>query len=97
MEEKIQIIRDYLKKQFPSADHADQNDFDRMGHKFRITTNDHVMLTSVSREFIEDNNSKVIITILDRINLRNLLNDNPKSTIIVTSSGTRIETRNCIF
>ena len=93
-EEKIQAIRDYLQKQFPSASHADQNDFDRIGHMFRIVTKDHLMLASISRELLEDNNSGTIISILDRINLKKLLENNPTATVIVTSFGAKIDPRN---
>ena len=93
-EEKIQSIRDYLKDQFPSAEHADKYDFNKMGYKFRITTENHVMLALISKELIMFNNSETIISIIDRINISKLLTSNPKSIVIVTSSGVRIEPRN---
>jgi cation transport regulator ChaB len=91
---KIQSIRDYLQEHFPSADHADKDDFDRKGHMFSITTEKHVMIASISRELIEDNNSERIISILGNINIISLLNNNPKSIVVVRSSGIKIEPKN---
>ncbi len=92
--EKIKAISDYLKEHFPSAEHADKHDFERMGHMFRIVTKEHVMLAVVAREFSEDNNLKTILATLDRIDISKLLKDNPTSTIVITSHGPRIESRN---
>ena len=84
---KIQSIREYLQKHFADAHHADKEDFDRIGHKFRITTKSSVLLTSISRELIDDNDSETIISKLDNIDLVNLLKGNPESTVIVRRSG----------
>jgi len=84
-QEKIQAIRSYLQKLFPSAEHEDMFDLDRMGHKFRIITENHVMLTLIRRKLIDCNDSEAIISILNRINISKLLKDNPTSTVIVNN------------
>jgi hypothetical protein len=61
---------------------------------FSITTEKHVMIASISRELIEDNNSERIISILSNINIISLLNNNPKSIVVVRSSGIKIEPKN---
>lgn len=91
--EKIKAINYYLQEQFPSAEYADKDDFVRMGHMFRIVTKEHVMIAVISREFIEDNNSKTILSTLEKIDISKLLKDNPKSTVIITSHGPRIAER----
>jgi len=85
MNEKIQSIRSYLQQLFPSAEHADKFDLDKMGYKFRIVTEDHVMLTLIKRRLIDCNNSEEIISILKKINIGELLKNNPTSTIIVNN------------
>lgn len=91
--EKIEAISYYLQEHFPSAEHADKDDFARIGHMFRITTKEHVMLAVISREFMEDNNLKTILSTLAKIDISKLLKDNPKSTVIITSHGPRITER----
>jgi hypothetical protein len=61
-EQKIKAIGNYFKTNFPNEDHADKFDFDRRSYLFRITTKDHVLLASVSEEFIEDNSQETIIS-----------------------------------
>jgi len=85
--DKIQSIREYLQERFADAHHADKEDFDRVGQKFRVTTKSSVLLTFISSELIDDNDTETIISKLDNINLVNLLKENPESTVIVRSSG----------
>ncbi len=86
--DKLQAIREYLFEHFPYAKHLDdKNDFDRFGHKFRIVTKDQVLLTSISRQFIEDNEASEIVKVLDKIGIVDLLKENPTATIVVKSDG----------
>lgn len=88
---KIQSIRDYLLKHFPSDNHDDQFDFDRDGQKFRIKTKDCIYLALVSREFVEDNESNTILSRLNKYDVRNILQSNPSALVIITNSGVRLE------
>jgi len=90
---KIESIRNYLQNKFPGAHHKDKDDFDREGHLFRITTPESVMLTSISRELIDDHEAETIISKLEKIDLPNLLINNSKSTVVVKSSGVDLEPR----
>jgi hypothetical protein len=91
--EKIQAIKDYLQKKFPDMIHADMNDSERDGHKFKITAPKYVLLTSITRELINDFSPKDIIAKFNNINLTTLMVDNPKSTIVVKSLDFEIEPR----
>ena len=86
----IQTIHEYLQKEFPSAKHVESmEDRERLGHKFIITTKDHVMIASISRKFIDDTDLKTAILELNDIEIINLLKKNPDSTIVVRGKSYR--------
>ncbi|MEK6742509.1 MAG: hypothetical protein AABZ15_02815 [Nitrospirota bacterium] len=83
----LQAIRDYLRENFPADKHDDENDFERCRHKFRIITDDQILLLSISSEFVEDSDSETIIRRLKFLRVIDLLKTNPKSTIVVWQHG----------
>ncbi|MEE9912995.1 MAG: hypothetical protein K4571_14880 [Deltaproteobacteria bacterium] len=93
-EQKLKAISNYFKTNFPNEDHAGKFDFDRFSYLFRITTKDHILLASVSEEFIEDNSQETIISKLKDIDICKLLIENPKLKISVTGKGVSIIPRN---
>lgn len=92
-QDKIKAISDYLKKQFPDADHDNREDGQTMSQMFRIVTKEHVMLASVSRELIDDESAKVIVSRIEKWDVVNLLKQHPKETVIVRSTGVNIVSR----
>ncbi|MEN8250702.1 MAG: hypothetical protein ABFS32_17345 [Bacteroidota bacterium] len=92
-QDKIQAIQDYLKKQFPDADHENKEDVQTMSQLFRIVTEEHVMLASVSRELIDDESAEVIMSRIERWDVVSLLKQHPEETVVVTSKGSSIVPR----
>ena len=90
---KIQSIRDYLLKYFPNDSHEDKYDFDRDVHKFKIRTVDNVLLALFSKEYLEDNDTKSIISNLEKIGLSDVLRKNESLNVIITNDGIKFESK----
>ena len=92
-DDKIQTIRDYLSKHFPNCALEDKHDFSRGAQTFRIETENGILLAIFSEEFIEDNDSKAIISKIDKWNLTDQLRNNSSALVIVTNHGIRFESK----
>lgn len=90
---KIQSIRDYLQKHFPSSIHDDMNDFSRGAHKFKIKTASGILLVLFSEEFIDVNDSETIVSKLEKFNLIYHLRDSYSLIVIVTNNGIKFESK----
>ena len=90
-EEKLKIVRDFLKSQFPDYELADKYDFSRMAQTFRLTTVERFYLITVLRKFLDDHNASEIKKILERSKLDEYLNRYKKIHLIITSSGVKTE------
>ena len=58
-EDKLNVIREYLRSEFETENIDDKHDFDREAQTFRIDA-DRLYLITVAREFIDDNDSAEI-------------------------------------
>lgn len=84
---KIQAIKDYLKTQFPGAGHKTMYDHNRVGQKFIIATKDSVMVLSVSKAMIVDEDPATIISLLERKDVVDILKKHPDNVVVVRASG----------
>ncbi|MBI5524434.1 MAG: hypothetical protein HY910_17555 [Desulfarculus sp.] len=75
-EEKLQIIRECLRNDFPEYNLADKNDFDRIAWTFRLTTNEKIYLITIGRDYMDDRSASEIKEHLTSFGLRELFNDN---------------------
>ena len=91
--EKIQSIRDYLIKCFPKDSHEDKYDFDRDVHKFEIRSVKNIYLALFSKEYLEDNNSKSIVSELEKIGLSDILREDESLNVIITNDGIKFESK----
>ncbi len=91
-EEKLSVIRDYLRTEFAGFDLADQYDFDRIAQTFRLVKDQKIHLVTVRRNFIDDHTPSELSTILDRSHLKHYFSDEKISRIVVTQKGVQTET-----
>lgn len=93
LEQKLDVISNYLKTNFKDDDHAGKYDFDKMSYLFRITTNNHILLASFSQEFIDDTALEEIASKLENLDVCKLLLENPKSKIVIRNNSAHIVPR----
>ncbi len=91
-EEKLSIIRDYLRTEFAGFDLADQSDFDRIAQTFRLVKNQRIHLVTVRRNLIDGHTPSELSTILDQSHLKQYFSDEKVSRIVVTQNGIQTET-----
>ena len=81
----IEVIKDYLKQEFPDSDIEDEEDFDFHARTFKVTDGDRIHILKVSFDFASDT---------DAAGMKKLLNDediashmrNPKYTSVMISN-----------
>jgi hypothetical protein len=92
-ETKLEEISNYFKERFPNDEHTDKYDCEKFSYLFIIITKDHILISSFSKEFIDDHEPQEIISTLENINICKLLIENPKSNITIGNKGTHIVPR----
>jgi len=90
-EEKLNVVRNYLRNEFPGYDLHDRYDFDRVAHTFRLTSENKVHLVTVSREFLDDHNASEISSSLEKSQLGNCFQGENILRAIVTNHGIKLE------
>ncbi len=90
LDEKIEVIRRYLRIEFPDHIIEDQYNFDLGAQIFRVSKVDTPYIVRVTQEFIDDNDSASIEVILQRRNIANLIRENRGQKILLRSGDAEI-------
>ena len=90
-EEKLSVIRNYLRIEFADFDLADQYDFDRIAQTFRLVKDQKIHLITVSKNFIDDHATSELSTHLAISNLKQYFDDKKVSRIVLTKQGIQTE------
>lgn len=93
-EEKLSVIRNYLRIEFADFDLADQYDFDRIAQTFRLVKDQKIHLITVSKNFIDDHATSELSTHLAISNLKQYFDDEKVSRIVLTKKGIQTEKSN---
>jgi len=91
-EEKLRVIRNYLKTEFKDFDLDDAYDFDRIGQTFRLVKGQKIYLVTVQRAFIDDHTPSELSNILKHGHLTQYFLNEKVSRIVVTGKGIQTKT-----
>lgn len=89
-ETKLNVIREYLRKEFNSTNITDIKD--SLGQKYRIDESNRIYILIFTTKFIEDNDATSIPSQLKRVNLKNRFDDEKVKTILFAGLGEEIVT-----
>ena len=89
--EKIDVVRAYLKSEFPKSEIDDRWEFNRDAQSFRVNHEQQQFLITVSLEFFRDYPASAIETQLSRFRLADAMKQAGNRRVIVTTKGLRIE------
>jgi hypothetical protein len=90
-DEKLNVIRKYLRTVSPESEHADKYDFDRMAWTFRLYQKGKIQLVTFSREFIEDNAPGHISSFLEYEQVLKYFERESIKRVLVTGKGISTE------
>jgi hypothetical protein len=90
-EDKLSVIRNYLRTEFPGFDLEDRYDSDRIAQTFRLDEGQKIHLVTVSREFIDDHTPSEISMILQGSHLKQFFYGEKVTRVLVTSKGIKTE------
>jgi hypothetical protein len=86
-EDKLSVIRDYLRTEFPDFELDDRYDFDRIAQTFRLNAGQKTHLVTVSRKFIDDQTPARLSMILQESHLKQYFNNEKVARVLVTAEG----------
>ncbi len=91
--EKLNVIANYLKAEFPGCDLDDRYEFERIAQTFRLDDGKKTYLVTVSRAFIDDHTPSKISKILESFQVRKYFNGDKISRVIITNKGIKTEAK----
>jgi len=86
-EEKLRVIRDYLRTAFPGFGLYDWYDSGRIAQTFRLDKEETLHLVTIRRPFIDDHTPSEILGILRMSHLKKCFQDENVSCVLVTEKG----------
>lgn len=90
-EEKLRVIRNYLKTEFKDFDLTDKYDFNRIAQTFRLVKGKKIHLVTVQRAFIDDYTPSEIAAILKRSCLKDFFLNEKISRLVITNKDIQTE------
>jgi hypothetical protein len=85
-DDKLDVIREFLRVKFPGADYADEYDFDSIAWTFRLNRGGTTQLITFRRDFLDDR-SRVAISAFLETHLSSLIETPTNVRIIVSNKG----------
>jgi hypothetical protein len=86
-QEKLEEIREHLRKEFDVREITDEDDPDRNTHTFKFNISDRIYLLSFAKEFINDYDVDAIPMILAGISLKNFFEDEKVKKVVFREPG----------
>lgn len=83
---KLQVVRNYLAREFPGAIIDDQYDFDRCARTFRIRIDKDSLLLKVGENFLDDNSDVQVGNHLQNWKIASILRENRELGIFVSNN-----------
>ncbi|MDL1969823.1 MAG: hypothetical protein LWW94_02400 [Candidatus Desulfofervidaceae bacterium] len=88
-EEKLNVIREYLKTKFPDYTVDEGYEFDHSAQTFRLRRRNKMHFVIISEEFIDDREGSKIKTSLQKIPLKKYFHQEGVTCVIITNSSIR--------
>ena len=86
-EDKLSVIRTYLRTEFPDFELDDRYDFDRIAWTFRLNAGQKTHLVTVLRKFIDDHTFSGAPMIFQDSHLKQYFNNEKVTRVLVTTKG----------
>jgi len=86
-EDKLSVIRSYIRTEFPDFELDDRCDFDRNAWTFRLNAGQKIHLVTVLRKFMDDHTSEELSMIFQDSHLKQYFNNEKVTRVLVTTKG----------
>lgn len=90
-EDKVKVVTEYLRTEFPECEIENWNDSTHKAHHFRIVTKKSVFQAQISNEFLSGHDASQIPAKLRSFTLAEHLRDLPSDIVVVTQAGLKLQ------
>lgn len=87
----VEVIRDYLKQEFPDLEIDDREDFDFHAQTFKIVDGDRIYILKVSIDFASDTDEESLKKLLNDEDVASHMRNGEFSSVMISNEGMLIK------